>query len=107
MELQQLSNMVSNGVDGLVLVGTCHSPRVYELPERKSIPFVLTWAWDEHLEHPQIGFCNAAAAEAMASYLIDIDHRDAAMISGLTRGNDRASARVVGVRRKKTPQELS
>jgi len=102
MELQQLSNMVSNGVDGLVLVGTYHSPRVYEFLERKSVPFVLTWAWDEHHERPQIGFCNAAAAEAMASYLIDIGHRNIAMISGPTQGNDRAAERVAGVRRAMT-----
>lgn len=99
MELQQLANMVSNGVDGLVLVGTTHSPRVYQLLERNSVPFVLTWAWDEHHEPPQIGFCNAAAAAAMASYLIDIGHRDIAMISGPTQGNDRAAEQVVGVRR--------
>jgi LacI family transcriptional regulator len=98
MELQQLSSMVSNGVDGLVLVGTCHSRAVYELLERKSIPFVLVWSWDEAHPHPQIGFCNASAAAAVTGYLLDIGHRHFAMISGLTAGNDRAMERVRGVR---------
>ena len=98
MEQQQLANLVSNGVDGLVLVGTSHDPEVFELLERKSIPFVLTWAWDQSCPHPQIGFCNAAAAAAVANYLLDIGHRRIGMISGPAGGNDRVAARIRGVR---------
>ena len=98
-EEQQLAALVANGIDGLVLVGTSHRPEVFELLERKGIPFALAWAWDEDCAHPQIGFCNATAAGSVANYLLDIGHRRIAMISGPADGNDRASARIEGVRR--------
>ncbi len=98
-EQQQLSSLVSNGVDGLVLVGTSHDPEVFALLKRKAIPFVLTWAWDQSYPHPQIGFCNASAAAAVANYLMDIGHRRIGMISGPSDGNDRVTARIRGVRK--------
>ncbi|MCG8597695.1 MAG: LacI family DNA-binding transcriptional regulator [Kiloniellales bacterium] len=98
-EQQQISSLVSNGIDGLVLIGTSHDPEVFQLLERKAIPFVLTWAWDQDYPHPQIGFCNASAAAAVANYLLDIGHRRVGMISGPARGNDRAGARIRGARR--------
>ncbi|MDJ0943947.1 MAG: LacI family DNA-binding transcriptional regulator [Kiloniellales bacterium] len=97
-EHQQVSSLVSNGIDGLVLIGTSHDPAVFELLERKAIPFVLTWAWDPGYAQPQIGFCNATAAGAVANYLLDIGHRRIGMISGPADGNDRVGARIRGVR---------
>ncbi|MDJ0968549.1 MAG: LacI family DNA-binding transcriptional regulator [Kiloniellales bacterium] len=97
-EHQQVSSLVSNGVDGLVLIGTSHDPEVFALLERKAIPFVLTWAWDQGYPHPQIGFCNATAAATVANYLLDIGHRRIGMISGPAKDNDRADARIRGVR---------
>lgn len=97
-EQRQLSNLVSNGVDGLVLIGRQHEPEIFALLDRKDIPFVQTWAWDPASAHPQIGFCNASAAAAVAGYLLDIGHRRIGMISGPTAGNDRAGDRIRGVR---------
>lgn len=97
-EHQQLSSLVSNGVDGLVLIGRQHAPEIFALLDKKDIPFVLTWAWDPVSPHPQIGFCNASATAAVAGYLLDIGHRRIGMISGPTAGNDRAGDRIRGVR---------
>ena len=97
-EHQQLASLISNGIDGLVLVGTSHAPEVFDLLARKAIPFVLTWAWDQDYPYPQVGFCNASAAAAVASYLLDIGHRRVGMISGPVDGNDRVAARIRGVR---------
>ena len=97
-EQQQVSSLVSNGIDGLVLIGTSHDPEVFRLLERKAIPFVLTWSWDRNHPQPQIGFDNASAAAAVASYLLDIGHRRIGMISGPAEGNDRVAARIHGVR---------
>ncbi len=97
-EQQQISSLVSNGIDGLVLIGTNHDPEVFKLLERKAIPFVLTWSWDRNLPQPQIGFDNASAAAAVANYLLDVGHRRIGMISGPAAGNDRAGARIRGVR---------
>ena len=98
MEYEQLRVLVANGVDAIVMVGTEHDQRCFDLLTRRRIPYVLTWSWDESKNLPQVGFCNATASGMTANYLMDIGHRRIAMISGITRGNDRASERLRGVR---------
>lgn len=98
MEYEQLRVLVMNSVDAVMMVGTQHDDRCFDLLARRGIPFVLTWSWDESKDLPQVGFCNATASSMAANYLMDIGHRRIAMISGLTDGNDRAAERVRGVR---------
>lgn len=90
--------LIERGVDGLVLLGTTHHPSVFQMIEMHQIPYVLTWALDTAGRHPCIGFDNRAAAVRIARYLLDIGHRDFAMISGVTHGNERAAERLDGVR---------
>lgn len=98
VEYRQMFNLVANRVDGVVLVGTEHSDVCYDLLNQKQIPYVLTWTWQENSDRPMIGFCNRSAAAMVANYLLDVGHRDIAMISGFTTGNDRATERIAGVR---------
>ena len=98
MEYEQLRVLVMNGVDAIMMVGTQHDGRCFELLTRRRIPYVLTWSWDKTKDLPQIGFCNASASAMVADYLMDIGHRRIAMLSGITAGNDRAAERLRGVR---------
>ena len=98
MEYEQLRTLVMNGVDAIMMVGTAHGERCYDLLARRNIPFVLTWIWDETRDLPQVGFCNASATGMVANYLMDIGHTRIAMMSGLPEGNDRAAGRVRGTR---------
>lgn len=97
-ELRQVSTLLARGVDGLLLIGVARDPRVYERLKAKHVPYVTTWVHDDGQEHPCIGFDNRAAAARVADYLMDLGHRDIAMIAGLTVHNDRAAQRVEGVR---------
>ena len=45
-----------------------------------------------------VGFDNARAMGQAVRYLLDLGHRRIAMLAGVTRDNDRAAARVAGVR---------
>ena len=45
-----------------------------------------------------MGFDNRAAAIRIARYLLELGHREFAMISGITEGNERAGERLRGVR---------
>lgn len=98
VELGQIRNLVSNGIDGLALVGARRLSEGYALLERARLPFVVTWVWSDASSHPQIGFSNARAAARAAHYLVDIGHRRIAMVSGPLTGNDRAGERARGVR---------
>jgi len=90
--------LVERGVDGLILLGAMHPPGVLRMLDTQQIPYVLTWALDAAGRHPCVGFDNRAAAIRVANHLLDLGHREFAMISGVTLGNERASERLEGVR---------
>ena len=98
IELQQCRNLVEAGIDGLMLEGGLHDPALYKLVEKRGIALVNTGVYDAKAPHPSIGFDNRAAARRLAEHLLDLGHREITMIAGPTSGNDRASARVAGVR---------
>lgn len=90
--------LLARGVDGLVLLGSTHDPSVFRMIEARQVPCVLTWALDAHGAHPCIGFDNHAAAVRLAGHLLELGHREFAMISGITANNERARERLEGVR---------
>ena len=99
IEARVTQALVERGVDGLVLLGATHHPSVLRLLDTQQIPYVLTWALDAAGRHPCVGFDNRAAATCITGHLLDLGHREFAMISGVTAGNERASERLDGVKR--------
>src|SRR5690349_7795559 len=99
IEARVTQALVERGVDGLVLLGATHHPSVLRLLDTQQIPYVLTWALDAAGRHPCVGFDNRAAATCITGHLLDLGHREFAMISGVTAGNERAAERLEGVRR--------
>jgi LacI family transcriptional regulator len=104
-ELEEVRTMVSRGVDGLVLVGGIHHPELLELLRQRQIPYFVTWVLSDDL--PCIGFDNRAAGERIASHLLDLGHVNIAVIASLSPHNDRAAARVAGVRDALARRKLS
>jgi len=98
VEVRATRALIERGIDGLVLLGTSHHPSVFRMIETNGIPYVLTWALDTSGEHPCVGFDNRSAALRLTDYLLDIGHREFAMIAGLTAHNERARERIAGVR---------
>lgn len=97
-EARMTQAFIERGVDGLVLLGTSHRPAVFRMIETHQVPYVLTWGLDASGTHPCVGFDNRAAAIRMTRYLLGLGHREFAMISGITEGNERAGERLEGVR---------
>ena len=89
--------LIEHGIDGLVLVGHDHSSQLYKEIEDHRLPYVITWTVGEDTRRPCVGFRNREAASRVAEYLLDLQHREFAMIAGITKGNDRARERVEGV----------
>ena len=95
-ELRQARLLVERGAEGLVLVGHSHSPDLYAALERHGIPSVNTYSYLPNSRHASIGFDNRAASRQMADYLLDLGHRDFALIVGYRKDNDRVKDRVDG-----------
>lgn len=98
VEVRLTRALIERGIDGLVLLGTSHEPQIYELIAQRQIPYVLTWALDSSGARPCVGFNNRAAALQLTNHLLELGHREFAMISGVTTNNERARDRLEGVR---------
>lgn len=97
-EVIEAQALLAHGVEGLMLVGEAHDPHLYHLLDIKGTPFVNTWTYRADAPYPCIGFDNHQAAYRLARYLLDLGHRHIGMIAGITRRNDRAVGRLMGVR---------
>ena len=98
LEDEQIRSLVARGADGLLLIGHGRDPAIYRFLERQGIPALVTWTLDATVKRPSIGFDNRAAMHLMAQKIFSLGHRKAAMISAPCDSNDRARARVVGVK---------
>src|SRR4051812_9258640 len=98
VEVRLTRALIERGIDGLVLLGTSHDPQLYAMITQRKIPYVLTWALDTSGTHPCVGFNNRAAALQLTNHLLELGHREFAMISGVTANNERARDRLEGVR---------
>lgn len=96
-EAQQIRTLVAHGADGLFLIGSARPASTYEFMKRRGIPYVLAWNLGNSGDH-FVGFDNVEAAAALTKRVIELGHRNLAMIAGITHMNDRAADRVTGVR---------
>jgi len=97
-ELQQVRKFIERGVDGLILVGQAHHPNLAPLLARRQMPFVNTFVYDPQTHGTCVGPDNRKALIAMTDYLADLGHVRFGVIAQSTRNNDRASARLDGIR---------
>lgn len=97
-EYEQVRNFIANRVDAILLVGTTHDTRTLKLIERSGIPLALVACWDPSNPLPQIGFSNEDAARSACDHLLELGHTEIAVMSGGQATNDRASARIAGIR---------
>lgn len=97
-EVAAVQALIEHGVDGIVLVGAEHHPRVAELVASRAMPVVHTWTNAAGGPHASVGFDNRDAMRRMTAYVADLGHRRIAMIAGVAAGNDRAAARIAEFR---------
>lgn len=97
VETSAVEALISRGVDGIALVGLEHRKRTLSLLEQARMPYVLTWNYQRG-KQPCIGFNNHEAGFLIADYMIRLGHRNLGVIAGITKDNDRAVARLAGIR---------
>ena len=95
-EHSQFVTLVEQGVDALMLVGNEHTPETYRLLDRLQLPFVQIWSFSGTSYRPEIGFDNALAAHDITEHLLQLGHQRFALITGITKDNDRATSRLAG-----------
>lgn len=97
-EVREARNLLERGAEGLMLVGDNHRPGLHEMLDQSGVPYVCTYVSNPRGSHPTVGFDNAAAAAKLAQHILHLGHRRIAVISGLTKDNDRTTERLEGIR---------
>lgn len=95
-EYRQALTLVERGVEAVVLVGTRHKAKTFELLSARGVTCVTTYALQEGFKFTSVGFDNRRAAAIAAEKFYALGHRRFAMIAGITHNNDRARARIEG-----------
>lgn len=98
IEASQALNLLTRGADALVLCGSGQPQSLLTRLRERGVPVVHVMSWPLPAGHTGVGFDNARAMGQAVRYLVDLGHRRIAMLAGVTRDNDRAAARVRGVR---------
>ena len=98
IEREQIRTLVSRGADGLLLIGHDRDPAVYEFLENQNVPSLVAWTYDAKGARPSVGFDNRVAMKALTDEILRLGHRRIAVISGVTKGNDRARLRLEGIK---------
>lgn len=97
-EARQAMNLVTRGADALVLCGAGQSPRLLQFLAQREMPTVHAMIYPPPEGRVCVGIDNAKAIGKAVRYLLDLGHRRIAMLAGVTRDNDRSTARVAGAR---------
>ena len=97
-EEAQVLALLARGVDALALTGLSQRPALMARIAQRGLPWVHTGSFPAPAGAACVGFRNRAAIVRAARYLLDLGHRQIAMLAGIGAGNDRAADRIAGVR---------
>ena len=97
-EYQQVRKLIERGVDALLLVGEAHHNDLSELLTKNRIPYVNTFVYNPTTHGTCVGPDNRKALHKLTNYLIDLGHKNFGVVAQSTDNNDRAQARLQGIR---------
>jgi LacI family transcriptional regulator len=95
-ELAAVRRLAGIGIDAVVLVGASQTPELLNLLRLNNIPSVRTFTLAVRDSIPTVGFDIYRAAFDLATYVLDLGHRQIGVIAA-RRSNDRAAAYLSGI----------
>lgn len=95
-ESSVIRELISYGIDGLILVGADRPRETWDLIDSAGIPVVLTWIGTPGRD--AVAVDNFRAGELIAGHLLELGHRQFGVVTAVLRTNDRQRARVAGIR---------
>ena len=97
-EFEQVRTLVSQGAEGLLLIGVARPEKTYEFLHRRNIPYVITWNYRQNSDHLYVGFDNFSAMHEITTAVINRGHNKIGLITGPSEYNDRIGDRIAGVK---------
>lgn len=99
VEKEQIKSLVARGAEGILLIGHERDQSVYDYLKKQGVPALVAWSFSKDSPVPSVGFDNQFAMSRLVEKVIELGHQKIGFISGITNGNDRALARLHGVRK--------
>ena len=96
VELERARSLLEMGARALIVTGLDHEPELTGLARRFGAPVVATSIYEASASMPTIGYDNTELGRQAMQHLLDLGHRDVALVSGPTAQNDRARFRIRG-----------
>lgn len=96
LEATLVRSLLERRVDALAVIGLDHTDIAFAPLAERNVPLLSLWNYDADAPYPCIGVDNTHAGWLVTRHLIDLGHRDIALLFGETAFNDRARARLDG-----------
>ncbi len=106
LEAEQVRTLVARGADALLLIGYDRQQELYDFLDQRSVPALVTWSFSVNEPRTAIGFDNHKSMAELASLVIAHGHTRIGCLSAPTNDNDRARARVDGIKSAMTAADL-
>jgi len=95
-EVGIVRSLLERRIDAVALVGHDHDQAAIEMLKIRGIPVLTLWSSNVLAGIPSVGTDNHEAAFKVTQHLIDLKHRDIALLFPETKTNDRARDRKAG-----------
>ena len=97
LEVAIVRSLLERRIDGIALVGFDHAAVSMNMLQQRDVPVISVWNFRESTDIPCVGADNAAAARTVIRHVLDLGHRDIALLFPDVSSNDRARDRMNGV----------
>ena len=90
LEEDIIRSLLERRIDGIALVGLKHKESALDVLKKRDVPVISIWNYQDTPSLPCIGADNHQAAALVTRHLVDLGHRDIALMFPDTVSNDRA-----------------
>ena len=97
-ELARARDLLGMGAEALIVSGAVRDAAFEKLIATRDLPVVATSIYAPRGRLPTIGYDNSGLGQAALRYLLQLGHRQIAVLHGPTADNDRTRLRLAGVR---------
>ncbi len=97
LETKLLRSLLEHRVDGIAMIGLEHTDASYAMIRSQEIPAIALWNYAADASISCFGPENSEAGRRVAQHIIDLGHKEIALIFPDLTGNDRAKDRFDGV----------
>jgi LacI family transcriptional regulator len=95
-ETAAIAQLLSHGVDGLIVVGGARPQSTLQLIEDAAVPLIQIWEGTDDFD--RVAIDNHHAGYVIARHILDLGHERFGVVCGHLRNNDRQRRRVDGIR---------